>query len=177
MVPDEEQQSRQYLLARFWESALGFWRKGGERTAWLLLGNLLSNAIKYTPAGGAIAVRVRPEGDRALLEVEDTGAGIPPELLGKVFDLFVQSERTLDRSQGGLGIGLTLARGLVEMHEGTIQARSAGAGRDLCDSAAADSQPDAVRSPFGDGVSRPGASPDPDHRGQRRCARDAARAA
>ena len=94
-----------------------------------VLGNLLANALKYTPSGGAIRVRVRAEGDGALLEVEDTGAGIPPELLGKVFDLFVQGERTLDRAQGGLGIGLTLTRALVEMHGGTVEARSAGAGR------------------------------------------------
>jgi signal transduction histidine kinase len=94
-----------------------------------VLGNLLANALKYTPDGGAITVRVRPEADSALLEVEDTGAGIPLELLGKVFDLFVQGERTLDRSQGGLGIGLTLTRALVQMHGGTIEARSAGAGR------------------------------------------------
>ena len=94
-----------------------------------MVGNLLANALKYTPAGGAVAVRVRPEADSALLEVEDTGAGIPPELLGKVFDLFVQGESTLDRSQGGLGIGLTLTRALVQMHGGTIEARSAGPGR------------------------------------------------
>ena len=94
-----------------------------------VLGNLLANALKYTPGDGAIAVRVRAEVDSALLEVEDTGAGIPPELLGKVFDLFVQGERTLDRSQGGLGIGLTLTRALVQMHGGTIDAHSAGASR------------------------------------------------
>jgi signal transduction histidine kinase/CheY-like chemotaxis protein len=94
-----------------------------------VLGNLLANALKYTPVGGAIDVRVRPEGDSALLEVADTGAGIPPELLRTVFDLFVQGERTLDRSQGGLGIGLTLTRALVEMHGGTIEARSAGVGQ------------------------------------------------
>jgi signal transduction histidine kinase len=94
-----------------------------------VLGNVLANALKYTPSGGAIVVRVRPEPSCALLEVEDTGAGIPPELLGKVFDLFVQGERTLDRAQGGLGIGLTLTRALVEMHGGTVEARSAGAGR------------------------------------------------
>lgn len=94
-----------------------------------VLGNLLANALKYTPADGAIVVRVRPEGDNALLEIEDTGVGIPSELLDTVFDLFVQGERTLDRAQGGLGIGLTLTRALVEMHGGTIQARSAGAGQ------------------------------------------------
>ncbi|HEU5196653.1 MAG TPA: ATP-binding protein, partial [Methylomirabilota bacterium] len=94
-----------------------------------VLGNVLANALKYTPSGGAVTVRVRAERGRALLEVEDTGAGIPPELLGKVFDLFVQGERTLDRAQGGLGIGLTLTRALVEMHGGTVEARSAGAGQ------------------------------------------------
>jgi signal transduction histidine kinase/CheY-like chemotaxis protein len=94
-----------------------------------VLGNLLHNALKYTPVGGAVAVRVRPEGDVALLEVADNGVGIPAELLGKIFDLFVQGERTLDRSQGGLGIGLTLTRALVEMHSGTVEARSGGTGR------------------------------------------------
>src|SRR6266850_1253516 len=94
-----------------------------------VLGNLLANALKYTPSGGAITVRVAADGDSAVLEVEDTGAGILPELRHKVFDLFVQGERTLDRAQGGLGIGLTLTRALVEMHGGTVEARSAGAGR------------------------------------------------
>ena len=93
-----------------------------------MLGNLLANALKYTPSGGAITVRVGAEDGRAVLEVEDSGAGIPPDLLGKIFDLFVQGERTLDRAQGGLGIGLTLTRALVDMHGGTVEARSAGAG-------------------------------------------------
>ena len=93
-----------------------------------VLGNLLANALKYTPSGGVITVRVRAEGASAVLEVEDTGAGIPLELLPKVFDLFVQGERTLDRAQGGLGIGLTLTRALVEMHGGTVEAHSDGAG-------------------------------------------------
>jgi signal transduction histidine kinase len=94
-----------------------------------VLGNLLANALKYTPAGGRITVRVGADGDSAILEVDDTGVGIPAELLRKVFDLFVQGERTLDRAQGGLGIGLTLTRALVEMHGGTVEARSAGSGR------------------------------------------------
>src|SRR4029079_19564235 len=94
-----------------------------------VLGNLLANALKYTPSGGVITVRVRVEADQAVLEVQDTGVGIPPELLPKVFDLFVQGERTLDRAQGGLGIGLTLTRALVEMHGVTVGARSDGAGQ------------------------------------------------
>ncbi|MCM5679473.1 ATP-binding protein [Schlegelella sp. S2-27] len=88
--------------------------------------NLLTNAAKYTPAGGTIAVRVGVDGDEAVLEVRDTGVGIPPTLLPRVFDLFVQGERTLDRRQGGLGIGLTLVRRLVELHGGRVQAQSPG---------------------------------------------------
>jgi signal transduction histidine kinase len=94
-----------------------------------VLGNLLANALKYTPAGGAITVRVAADGERARLDVEDTGAGIPAELLPRIFELFMQGERTLDRAQGGLGIGLTLTRALVEMHGGTVEAHSAGSGR------------------------------------------------
>ena len=71
-----------------------------------------------------IAVRVGADGDRALLEIQDTGVGIPPGFADRMFELFVQGERTLDRAQGGLGIGLTLARALVEMHGGTVEARS-----------------------------------------------------
>lgn len=88
--------------------------------------NLLTNAVKYTPDGGSIHVRVGIDGNDAVLEVRDTGAGIPEALLPRVFDLFVQGERTLDRRQGGLGIGLTLVRRLVELHGGTVQAASPG---------------------------------------------------
>lgn len=91
-----------------------------------VVGNLLSNATKYTDPGGAILLTARQEGGEIVLRVRDTGIGIAPEMLPTIFDLFVQAERRLDRSQGGLGIGLTLVRKLVEMHGGTITAHSAG---------------------------------------------------
>ncbi len=88
--------------------------------------NLLDNAIKYTPAGGQIRISLRAENAKAILEISDTGLGMPPELIGRVFDLFVQGERTLAREQGGLGIGLTMVKRLVELHGGTVQAKSEG---------------------------------------------------
>jgi signal transduction histidine kinase len=91
--------------------------------------NLLDNAVKYTPSGGRIKVRTFTRGREAVLEVEDTGVGIPPELMPRIFDLFTQGERTLDRAQGGLGLGLALVRRLVELHGGSVRARSAGAGK------------------------------------------------
>jgi PAS domain S-box-containing protein len=94
-----------------------------------IVNNIVGNAVKYTPAGGLIRVRVTPDGGDALLRVDDNGYGISPELLPRVFDLFVQGERTLDRAQGGLGIGLTLVRRLVELHGGTVSAFSEGPGR------------------------------------------------
>jgi signal transduction histidine kinase/DNA-binding response OmpR family regulator len=94
-----------------------------------VLGNLLNNAAKYTEEGGSIWLTVERAGDEAMLRVRDTGVGIPEEMLGSVFDLFTQVDRTLDRSQGGLGIGLTLVRRLVEMHSGRVQVFSAGPGR------------------------------------------------
>jgi signal transduction histidine kinase len=91
--------------------------------------NLLTNAIKYTPPNGTIAVRVERVGKEAVLTVTDTGAGLAPEMLERVFDLFSQSDRTLERAQGGLGIGLTLVRALVRQHGGEVTARSQGPGR------------------------------------------------
>jgi len=90
--------------------------------------NLLTNALKFTPAGGAIRVGVRAEADTAILVVEDEGIGIPEDVLPRIFDLFFQGERTAARSEGGLGIGLTLVKTLTELHGGTIEARTGGAG-------------------------------------------------
>jgi two-component system CheB/CheR fusion protein len=94
-----------------------------------VLFNLLNNAAKYTEPGGRIWLTAAPDGAAVELRVRDTGVGIGPELLPRVFDLFTQGERTLDRSQGGLGLGLTLVKRLVEMHGGTVEARSAGPGQ------------------------------------------------
>jgi PAS domain S-box-containing protein len=98
------------------------------RLAQVLL-NLLDNAAKYTPDGGSIEVEASVAGPVVEIQVRDNGIGIPAELLPQVFDLFQQGERTLDRSQGGLGIGLTLVKQLVEMHGGVLEAFSAGAGQ------------------------------------------------
>ena len=94
-----------------------------------VLGNLLNNAAKYTEEGGRIFVTATRDGDEAVVRIRDTGIGLAPDMLTGVFDLFTQEKRTLDRSQGGLGIGLTLVRSLVELHGGTVQATSEGPGR------------------------------------------------
>jgi PAS domain S-box-containing protein len=93
------------------------------------VGNLLDNAIKYTEEDGRIEVEARAEGDDVTIAVRDSGVGIAPDLLPHVFDLFTQADRSLERRQGGLGIGLTLVRRLVEMHGGHVEAASAGEGR------------------------------------------------
>ncbi len=90
--------------------------------------NLLNNAAKYTDEGGRIAVSVRQEGDQMVLRVGDTGVGIAPEMLSRIFDLFTQAEGSLERSQGGLGIGLALVQRIVELQGGTVEARSEGLG-------------------------------------------------
>jgi signal transduction histidine kinase len=92
------------------------------------IGNVLHNAAKYTDAGGEIRVDVQGSADEVVIAIRDDGIGIGDELLPKVFDLFVQSERTIDRAQGGLGIGLSVVKRLVEMHGGTVSAASAGTG-------------------------------------------------
>jgi two-component system, sensor histidine kinase len=102
----------------------------GDRTRLVqCISNILGNAAKYTDAGGKIQIDLRQHGEFALLSVQDNGIGISAEMLPKVFDLFVQSERALDRSEGGLGIGLSVVKQLVDMHHGSVTARSAGPGQ------------------------------------------------
>ncbi len=91
--------------------------------------NLVHNAAKFTPEGRVIAIVLAEENGHAVLRVRDDGEGMTPEVLTHAFELFVQGSPTLDRQQGGLGLGLTLVRRLVEMHGGTVEARSAGAGQ------------------------------------------------
>ncbi len=94
-----------------------------------VVANLLNNAAKYTPDGGHIRIRLAAQGEHLLLTVADNGIGMQPELIARVFDLFTQGERTSDRSQGGLGLGLALVRTLVQLHGGSVQASSAGPGQ------------------------------------------------
>ena len=93
-----------------------------------VLSNLLNNAAKYTDAGGIITLDIRPEDDQLVFGVTDNGIGMSPATLQKVFQMFAQEQAALDRSEGGLGIGLALSKGLVELHGGEVSARSAGPG-------------------------------------------------
>ena len=90
--------------------------------------NVLNNAAKYTDAGGELRIETREDDGDAVITVSDNGPGIPAELLPHVFDLFVQGDRTLDRAQGGLGIGLSVVQQLIEQHGGRVSAASAGPG-------------------------------------------------
>jgi signal transduction histidine kinase/DNA-binding response OmpR family regulator len=94
-----------------------------------VLTNLLINAAKYTEEGGRITLSAHRDGLDVVVAIRDTGIGIPPDMLKSVFDLFIQVEQAIDRSQGGLGVGLTLVRRLVEMHGGSVSATSAGLGQ------------------------------------------------
>ena len=94
-----------------------------------IVGNLLNNACKFTDAGGHVSLSVDEEGGEAVIRVRDTGIGIAAEHLPRVFDMFAQADTSLERSRDGLGIGLTLVKTLVEMHGGSVEARSAGIGR------------------------------------------------
>jgi CheY-like chemotaxis protein len=93
-----------------------------------VFGNLLTNAAKYMEDGGVVEVEAQVDGPRVVLRVRDRGVGIPAEMLPRVFDLFTQVGSALDRAQGGLGIGLSLVKSLVELHGGQVEARSGGPG-------------------------------------------------
>lgn len=94
-----------------------------------VLSNLLNNAAKYTPKGGELEIKAYALGPEVVIHVIDNGTGIPAELIDKVFDLFQQGDRALDRAEGGLGVGLTLVDKIVRLHDGNVEARSAGAGQ------------------------------------------------
>ena len=119
-------------------SGVAFTLRGDSTPQWVdgdrlrleqVVGNLLTNAIKYTPAGGAVTVTLEPSDESATIQVADTGVGIAEEALPRIFDLFAQVEASMDRAQGGLGLGLTMSRNLVELHGGQLDAASAGRGR------------------------------------------------
>ena len=105
------------------------WVHGDEDRLSQVMANLLTNAAKYTDRGGTIDVAAAREGEEVALRVRDSGMGISPELLPRIFGLFIQGERTLDRSQGGLGLGLSIVHSLVEQHGGRVSAESGGAGK------------------------------------------------
>ena len=94
-----------------------------------VFGNLLNNAAKYTERGGRINILVEQDGADAVVSIKDTGIGISAEMLPQIFEMFTQARQAIDRSQGGLGIGLSLVKGLTGLHGGSIEARSAGPGR------------------------------------------------
>jgi CheY-like chemotaxis protein len=112
-----------------WHGVDPAWQVHGDITRLAqVVGNLLNNAAKYTPPGGRVTLSAVEEGADLRLTVEDTGVGIPRDMLARVFDRFVQAEQHLDRAQGGLGIGLSVVRALVEMHGGRVAAESPGPG-------------------------------------------------
>ena len=105
------------------------WVDGDRHRLEQVFGNLVNNAIKYTPPGGVVRVSLGMEADRAVVEVADTGIGLAPEEDERIFDAFAQAERSLARSEGGIGLGLALVRSIIDLHGGYVRATSAGPGR------------------------------------------------
>jgi CheY-like chemotaxis protein/two-component sensor histidine kinase len=105
------------------------WVDGDATRLSQVLDNLIHNALKFTPKGGTVSVSAAAEGEAAVVRVRDTGTGIDPAILPHLFEVFTQADQALDRGRGGLGLGLALARGLVKLHGGTIEAHSEGPGR------------------------------------------------
>ena len=108
------------------------WVAGDEVRLVQVFNNLLVNAIKFTPSGGAVRVKAAVDSREVRIDVEDTGAGISPSELERVFDLFYQAPQSPDRARGGLGLGLPIVKSLIEMHGGSVQASSPGEGRGTC---------------------------------------------
>jgi CheY-like chemotaxis protein/two-component sensor histidine kinase len=121
-----EKAARQNLQISMDVDPVPLWLSADPTRLEQVLVNLLNNAVKFTPSGGHITVEATRENDQSIVRVRDTGRGIEPHLLPTIFDLFVQGEMSLDRSQSGLGIGLALVKQLVTLHGGTVEARSEG---------------------------------------------------
>jgi signal transduction histidine kinase len=105
------------------------WIEGDEGRLRQVISNLLTNAAKYTKRQGRISISAARHGDEAVIVVRDNGVGIAPELLPNLFELFVQGKRTLERAEGGLGLGLSIVRSLVALHDGKVSVRSDGDGQ------------------------------------------------
>src|SRR5439155_11873949 len=103
--------------------------EGDELRLAQVVANLLTNAARYTEPGGRIAVSAWRDDGSMFLRISDTGVGIAPEILPRIFDMFVQGKQSLDRTAGGLGLGLTIVRSIVELHGGTVTAKSEGRGK------------------------------------------------
>jgi len=132
------QQTIQQLEPAFDAQRLSIFSALGARPLWVvadtdrmeqIFTNLLANAIKYTPTGGRVEVTAGADDSQTWVRIVDTGVGIAPEMLAGIFDLFAQVDRSLDRAQGGMGIGLTLVRSLLALHDGTVSATSEGVGK------------------------------------------------
>jgi CheY-like chemotaxis protein/anti-sigma regulatory factor (Ser/Thr protein kinase) len=125
-----------------------------------ILSNVVNNAAKYTPKGGRISLSAAREGDEIVFRVRDSGVGIPPEFLTSIFDPFTQVDRTLARSHGGLGIGLTLVRRLVEMQNGRVSVRSEGRNRGSEFTVRLPAA-EAVKAPASEAIETPATQPSP----------------